>query len=173
MRMRAFFAVLVVFTAFPSAALAQSDSVRLTLACDRATEPTFRFTFQNVGSAPTAIVIGSVLGNDRRYALGPLRFVLTHDSSPVTTFDYFDVVAVGGRLDQWLIPLPVGATYTVPLAISNGYRPQFVAATSVRVSYTAPENRPHNPDVRGLQFIHVWSGILESNQISLSDACHQ
>jgi hypothetical protein len=167
-----FLAVLGVLSALVFPVRADSDPIRLTLACESATEPTFRLTFQSVASEPTAIVIGAILGNDRRYALGPLRFVLTRGSS-TETIDYFDVVAVGGRLDQWLIPLPVGTEYSVPLAISNGYRAQFAAPTRVRVSYTAPGNRPLNPDLKGLQFIHVWTGMLDSNQISVPDSCHR
>ena len=56
-----FLAVLGVLSALVFPVRADSDPIRLTLACESATEPTFRLTFQSVASEPTAIVIGAIL----------------------------------------------------------------------------------------------------------------
>jgi len=169
------FGTVAVFAAFRVGTQAQAgpNPLQLTLACERASDFTFRLTFQNVGAAPTAAIIGSVLGNDRKYLVGSLGFTLSRAGAADTNFDYFDptVVGVGGRVDQWLVPLPVGASYSVVVSIPKGIRDLFSTPADMHARLTTQENRNPNLDVQGLRFIHVWVGTLTSERISFPNSC--
>jgi len=150
-----------------------SDPLQLTLECERAPELTFRLTVRNIGSAPTAAVVGSILGNDRQYLLGSLAFVLSRDGSADTYFDYVDptVAAVGGRVDPWLVTLPAAASYSVAVSIPRGFRDLFSSPAEVSVRLKTRELQSLNSDVQGLSFVHVWVGTLTSERIPFPGSC--
>ena len=141
------FLAIAVFAAFGVWAHAQvgTDPLRITLACERASDFTFRLTVHNVSTAPTVAVIGTILGNDKKYLLGSVRFTLTRPGAADTNFDYVDptVAVVGGRIDPWLVPLPEGASYSVVISIPKGFRDLFShACWSARSSHD-PTNWKH------------------------------
>jgi hypothetical protein len=156
-----------------------ADPLRLALACERASEVTFRFTLQNVSTAPTAAVIGTILANDKKYLPERLGLTVRRSGVPDTYLEYVDTSmlgVIGGRLDPWLIALPAGASYSVVIPAHFALSP-----TSVRESFSSPaELRLHlmtreigNPnfDVQGLRVIHVWVGTITSDWIHFPDAC--
>jgi hypothetical protein len=113
-------AVLYVLVAFPVAAQT-TDPLRLGLECLQAHELKFRFTIQNISKASTAAVIGSILGNDKRYLPGWLDLIVRRAGFPDVRLKYFDptVPGVAGRLDLWLIQLPPDASYSVTVPAQN------------------------------------------------------
>ena len=169
------FVAIAVFAAFGVWAHAQigTEPLQITLACERASDFTFRLTVHNVSTAPTAAVIGTILGNDKKYLLGSVGFTLTRPGAADVNFDYFDptVAVVGGRVDPWLVPLPVGASYSVVISIPKGFRDLFSTPVGVRVRLTTQQIGNTNLDVQGLRFIHVWVGTLTSDQISFPNSC--
>src|SRR4029077_13108081 len=99
---------------------AQAIPLRLVLACSQASELMFRFTMQNVSATPTAAVIGTILANDKNY-IPTLELTVRRAGTPDVTLTYVDrtAVGVGGRLDPWLIALPVDASYSVTVPARN------------------------------------------------------
>jgi len=147
--------------------------LRLTLGCERASELVFRFILENVSTEPTAAVIGTILGNDKKYLPGPLGFTLRRAGEADVNFDWFDpsVVGISGRIDPWVIPLPAGASYSVTVVIPNGFRHLFFAPADVRLRMTTREIANPNGDLQGLRFIHVWIGTLTSDWIHVPESC--
>jgi hypothetical protein len=167
----ALFTTALVLALCVRATYSDAQPVRLTVACERATDLTFRLTFDNIDRSPTVVVIGTILGNDGRYVLSPIHFTLRDRSGADTNFDYSELTRVGGRLDQWLVPLPVEASYSVRVSLASRYRDTFATARSVSISLTTQENQGRNLDVQGLRFIHVWSGLLTSNTVTFPGQC--
>src|SRR5206468_1371974 len=91
------------------------DPLRLMLECSQTSELTFRFTLQNVSQAPTAVVIGAILGNDKKYLLQDLGLVVRRGGVVDTLLEYVDpsVAGVAGRIDPWLVTLPPGSSYSI------------------------------------------------------------
>ena len=170
------FVTIAAFAAFGVGAQAQTeiDPLLLTLVCERASDLTFRLTLQNVSKAPTAAVIGAVLGIPKKYLPGRLRFTLSRVGAADTSFDYFDptVILVGGRVDPWLVPLPTGASYSMVVSIPSGFRELFSAPSQVHVSLTTQEFGRLSGDVQGLRFTDVWVGTLTSAPIAFPNSCH-
>ncbi len=150
---------------------AQTNSLRRVIACSP--DVTFRLTIQNVGTTPTAVVIGLILGNDKTYLPGEIRFTLRRPGAADMNFYYFDasVPGVAGRIDPWLIPCPRQPSYSIALADTPGFRGEFSTAAAVTVHLTTQEIEQINSDTKGLEFIHVWVGTPTFNVIRFPDDC--
>src|SRR5262245_54074128 len=98
---------------------AQATAPDLVLACEAAATPTFGLTLRNTSSAPTAAIIGMVLGNDKKYVTDVIDFTVSRPGAADITFRYSDpsVPAVAGRVDPWLVQLPPGASYIVRITV--------------------------------------------------------
>ncbi|HVX85442.1 MAG TPA: hypothetical protein VH253_11725 [Phycisphaerae bacterium] len=86
-------------------------------------------TFHNTGAAPCTFHPGISLGNGQ--ALWPmcLSLVVTPKGGAARELTYKGG-AIGGRVDDWLVPLPPGASYTLRLAPADFiYKPDGVPAT--------------------------------------------
>ena len=160
--------------AWTTTAHARTAPLRLALACSRPAGSPFRLTIQNIDNTPTAVVIGSVLGNDRKYLPRGLQFTLRRDGMADTEVDWFDpsVAGVAGRIDPWLVPLPAGTSYSIGVLIPESLRHFFSTPAAVRVRLTTQTVPTLNPDLEGLRFIHVWAGTLTSDWIPLPGDCH-
>jgi len=172
-------ATIVCLAAAASGTRAQpaADPLRLTLACERATDGKLRFTLHNVSTTPSAAVIGFILANDKLYFPAPLRLTVRRNGVPNTEFEYTDPsqpAVIAGRVDPWLVALPAGASYSVFLPGYFGPSP-----TSIRELFSSPADvQLHlttqkigtlgSPDLR---LIHIWVGALTSDWIRLPDAC--
>jgi hypothetical protein len=169
--MRGLFALAaIVMTGGHAAGAAAAEPLRLELRCVDASAQRFRMTIRNVGSEPTAVVIGSILGNDRTYVAGPLRFMLQRpgagdDSGVQRSADRgrgrprgsVAHPAAGGRVLRGNAVSAGGASRSAPAAIQ------------VRLG-THEAGRP-NSEMQGVTFIHLWVGALESGPIQFPDAC--
>ena len=156
---------------------AQAGPLRLVLECSQASELTFRFTVQNVSAAPTAAVIGTILGNDQKYLPDHLEMTVRRAGVSDTNLKYSVGGVVGGRLDPWLVALPAGASYSV--AVPARYfrlgtrlaQEPFVVPAELQLRLTTREvGKPQN-DLQGLSFIHVWVGTLTSDWIQFPKDC--
>ena len=83
-------ASLVVAQSTWSARAQSAPLPRLVLQCGQRTPLTLRLEIHNDGSEPTAVVIGDILANDRKYLLGSLAFVLHRDGAADATVEYVD-----------------------------------------------------------------------------------
>ena len=159
---------------------APTAPLRLFLACSQAPELTFRFTIQNVGTTPTAAVIGTILGNDKKYRPARLTLTVRRAGVPDGTLPYIDPTGafVAGRLDPWLITLPADASYSVAVLAHNfGLGPlptkeSFSAPADLQLQLVTREVGETNHDMRGLSSIHVWVGTLTSDWVRFPGDCH-
>jgi hypothetical protein len=169
--------VLVSLIACVPVADAQSQAAQpdLVLACQEASPPTFGLTLQNTASVPTAAIIGTILGNDKKYVTAEIDFTISRPRAADVNFRYFDpsVPAVGGRLDPWLVQLPPGASYTIRVTVPQGYRDLFETPGAIRVRLTTHELGRVSSFLQDLQFIHVWIGTLTSNSVAFPSDCVQ
>jgi hypothetical protein len=159
-----------------SSALAQTAPLpRLVLQCSQRTPLTLRLTVRNAGSEPTAVVIGGILANDRKYLLGSLAFVLHRDLDADATVQYVDPTfngIVGGRVDDWLVALPPGSAYSVVLPMSEALRRNFSQSANVSARLAAlPHSEHSSSDLAGQRFVHLWTGTLVSESVRIPESC--
>ena len=143
------------------------------------TWPTFRLRFENAGNAPSALILGTVLANDRYYWLQHLSLRVRRQGQAEKLMQYLPAgmpAGVAGRVDPWIVSLPPGMTYEMALAprfaesIGKPFE-TFDEPAEIRFEFTPlaastwkrPELEP--------PFIHLWTHALASDWIAVPGAC--
>jgi len=141
-------------------------------------------TIRNGGTLDSAVIFGSVLANGGRYMVNGMTLqVATGSDSAVRQGMYSPrhyPSMIAGRIDDWIVPLPMGASYTLTLdaadfIVDNKERMEELprdGRLSLRLPIRPP-NASQNSDVPGLALFRVWTGIaaLVSNSIDTSERC--
>jgi len=154
--------------------------VSLTLACqqssDRATN-NLALSLRNTAAEDIAVVLGSAIGNGRTYMIEGLTLQLQRVAG-VSGEEYryrprSYPAAVAGRVDDWILPLIVGASFSLTLAADD-----FVSAT-----YERPKAFPSEGDIRlqlrcrpprdgpERRLVQIWTGTITSRAIRLPSDC--
>jgi hypothetical protein len=152
-----------------------SFQIRLALQCLPSGD--IQATLHNDGAADTAVIFGAVLGGGAKYIVGHLSLLLRTEGQP----DSFRLYRpshypshIGGRVDDWIVPLPIGASYGWRLRASDfeGLRSAtgFPASTlTLRL-----ELRGHSPHASADdRLFRIWTeqDALRSNQIHVPNDC--
>ena len=170
---------LVASSVVPAARQASSQ-VRLSISCQDSKYLTA--TVSNSGPEDTAVIFGSVLANGRKYLVdGLVLQVKRTDSGGVEEYGYHPrdyPAAIGGRIDDWLTPLPVSGKYAIALEAAEFWSSRFErldtfsqnAQLSLRLPIRAATRVTSNPDLR---LFRVWTGasILRSNEVLVPQQC--
>jgi hypothetical protein len=157
------------------AASAKSPDIRLELRCERSGD--LVASIQNAGTADTALIFGSVLGNGAKYLVAHLSLSIHGDGQT----DYFRMyrpkdypARVGGTLDDWIVPLPVGTSFSLRLrpADFEGWRD----LTTLPASTVAVRLEVRGPSRSSSAYSHlfrVWADrdALVSNAVHVPVDC--
>lgn len=131
-------------------------------------------TFENVGNIDTFLNLGMMLGNGKTLLPEAVQLVLTDVNGQVRELHFFDRKhpGVGGRIDDYAVPIRAGSAYTLRLSLQDYYCPkssEFVLDLlkpekySVRVKFAGNGPQYLNVDTAGLKLMPFWTGKLESN----------
>jgi hypothetical protein len=152
-----------------------SPQVRLALRCLPTGE--LQATLRNDGTADTAVIFGAVLGNGAKYMVGHLSLLVRTEGQSESFRMYRPThypSHIGGRVDDWIVPLPVGASYALRLRASDfeGWRSATVFAPStLTVRLELRGHSPHaSPDAR---LFRIWTAkdALRSNEVDVPKDC--
>jgi hypothetical protein len=167
---------LLISAALQAPAAEQRPQLRLELQCQR--PGVLLATIRNDGSVDTALIFGVVLANGAKYMVGNLRLFIKTEGQPEYVRLYQPThypAVIGGRVDDWVVPLPVGASYGLLLRVADfqGWRDlsTFPASTlSVRLPVTGPSAHA-SADAK---LFHVWTeqDALTSNVVQMPGDCH-
>jgi len=142
---------------------------------DEAGSPEFQISFENVGRQDVTLNLGMMLANGKPLtgtALFPtnIRIHLT-DVAGATRELHFLAPSVAGRVDDYVVPLRVGSTYTLKVPLSNFWSP---VSGEVPVKLTPGEVQASARFAGGGalhesgKFIrNYWEGSLRSNAVAL------
>jgi hypothetical protein len=159
---------------------ARETSIILVLACQDARRMTA--TIRNAGTEDTAVIPGVVLGNGRKYMVDRMALQARTGSGPAQQYHYHPYhypSGVAGRVDDWILPLPAGGSFTLMLTAADflsgtNPRPEDLPRNA-RLSLRLPLRRVATPnsDLAGLSYFRVWtgSGALTSNEIATPGDC--
>lgn len=132
-------------------------------------------TIRNSGPIDTAVLIGIALANGRWYLPRELIVELKRSGSPeIEPLVYQGPTGIAGRIDHWVVGLPVRATFTVALRPTDFISispPSVISPPSeLTVRLTGrPITSDLNLDMRGMQAWRLWTGSASSNTLRLSD----
>ncbi len=149
--------------ATPTVQLPASQPVTLTLEC--VDSANIRFEITNVGPTDTALRLGLVVANGRKYLINDLNLRMKPPNGNGTDYHYWPrdyPVAVGGRVDQWFQALPVRAVYRMSAKAEDffafGRQATFPKGIPLSLRWTISAESP-----KSLLPLIYWTGTLISN----------
>ena len=127
----------------------------------------FYLAFQNIGSKDFVLNLGMMLGNGKVQEPDAIRLMLTDPNGQTREFQCSKVPAIGGRVDDFLAALPVGATYVLKLNLN-----QYCCIAPV-VKLTAGRYRIAaqfkgrgaqfvSLDTPGIRLLNFWTGSVQT-----------
>jgi hypothetical protein len=141
----------------------ESQPVTLTLECVDSSN--IRFEITNIGSTDTALRLGSILANGRKYMIDGLHVRLKLADGSDTEYDYWPrdyPVAIAGRLDQWFQAFPVRAVHRMSATaedfFTGGRLTRFPKGMPLSLRWTISAEEP-----KSLVPLIYWTGTLISN----------
>lgn len=166
---------LVLATTFVMVGHAQLEPVTLWIRCEDARR--IVFTIRNIGTEDTAVIFGSALANGARYLIDGLTLQVKRPDGVTQRYSYQprDYPGVlGGRVDDWIVPLPAGAAYSVTVDVAD-----FAVGFASRLE-TLPQPAQialrldvRKPKLSDLSNVKVWTGMgsLASNTFHAPADC--
>jgi hypothetical protein len=141
------------------------ESLPVTLTLECVDSANVRFEIKNVGSTDTALRLGMILANGRKYMINELNLRMKPANGNGTDYNYFPrdyPVAIGGRLDQWFQAFPVRAAYRMSAKSEDffafGRQSTFPKGVELSLRWTISAEEP-----KSLVPLIYWTGTLISN----------
>ncbi|MBA7485176.1 hypothetical protein ES707_20711 [subsurface metagenome] len=138
----------------------------------------FCVTLENAGDKDVVLNLGMMLANGKVHLPAAIRLILTDTNGQSRELHFFDrrYAAVAGRIDDYVVPLRAGSTYTVKLSLDDYWCPetkQFQLKPKpgeyhIRAELTAKGASCVNSDMEGVKLMNFWKGKLQSDFIMVS-----
>jgi hypothetical protein len=149
-------------------------NIVLTLDCGERPDEVV-LSIRNSGEVDTAVLLGIVIANGRWHVPRELMVELKRAGSPdIEQLVYRSPAGIAGRIDHWIVGLPVRSTFTLTLRptdfVSISSTPGLATPSELRARLTGRAiTSDLNPDMTGLQAWRLWTGTVTSNSVQLSD----
>lgn len=154
---------------------AASDGMRMSIAAVKSGSTTqgdaeFYVAFQNVGSKDMVLNLGFVLANGKVAEPSSVRLALTDPKGQRAEFPWLKTQIILGRIDDFIVVLPAGATYILKLKLDE-YCCRSPVLKLIRGHYRIAarfqgKGAQHvNLDTPGVRLLNFWVGAVESNSL--------
>lgn len=164
----------------PSGAV--SDGLQMALSISRAGnrgDPEFEVTIRNVGEEDVSLNLGSMLANGKTQLPGKIHLQLKDGTGQTRELDFSDRrhPGVAGRVDDYVVPLRSGSSYTLKLRLDQFWSPgtrEFdlkLKPGRYRVSarFQGGGAETSNEDMAAMKRMNFWIGTLQSNTADLTE----
>jgi hypothetical protein len=158
----------------PSIAEPQGGSLQLTLT-QETSGPRFRAALQNAGDQPLILNLGIMLANGRKQYADRINLLLTDPRGKLLHLAMMAPGSIAGRVDPMVVPLPAGATFTVPIDLADYFAPKEkiwkLDLTPGRYTLSAEyagfgvPQRAANLDMQGISLMPYWTGTVNSRTL--------
>jgi hypothetical protein len=141
--------------------------------------PKFEISIRNIGTNDTSLVLGYMLANGKVMLPKNIGLILTDSSGKTRKLTFSDrrYPAVSGRIDDYVVPLRAGSTYSLRLGLTefvsldtNEFDIKLKPGTnklSAQFQGTAAEIP--NLDMQGVKLMKFWTGKLDSNVLTVTN----
>jgi hypothetical protein len=153
----------------------QSDSLQITLVQVQAVagHPRFRVKLHNAGDRALILNLGMMLANGKKQYADAIHLLLTDAHGKTLPLELTGPAYVAGRIDPFVVPLPEGATLTLPIDLEDYSSPrQHIFKLSfapgqytLSAEYTGAgvSQQTANLDMKGISLMPYWIGTVKSN----------
>jgi hypothetical protein len=115
------------------------------------------------------------LANGKKQYADGIRLLLTDPQGKLLHLDMTGPGLIAGRVDPMVVPLPVGATFLLPIDLKDYSAPKekiwdldlTPGEYTVSVEYTGVgvPRRAANLDMQGVSLMPYWTGTVDSNKL--------
>jgi hypothetical protein len=136
--------------------------------------PGFRITLLNPGRKDLVLNIGMLLANGNKQYASAIELLLTDPRGKTWKFPAGDPGSIAGRIDPFVLPLPAGASFTLPLNLDDDWAFRAVTADAkltgpctikARYSGKGVSMSQAYLDSKGVSLMPYWMGTVESNEV--------
>jgi hypothetical protein len=134
----------------------------------------FEVAIRNAGEKDVCLNLGEMLANGRFLIPDKIHLIITDSGGKSREFIFVDrrFAGMAGRMDDYVVPLRSGSTYTLELRLD-----QFVSPTTgdefklkpgsyeVSVQFSGTDADNVNGDMAGMKLLNFWKGKLQSNAV--------
>ena len=131
--------------------------------------PNFRVELRNTGKDDLILNLGIMLANGRKQYPRAIVLIVTDSEGKSRVFDLREPWFVAGRVDPMIVPLPAGATFSLPVeldkywaAASKEFEYKFKGNYSIEAKFNG-EKVPPRED---LLLAPYWIGAITSNRLT-------
>jgi hypothetical protein len=176
--MRYVFALLALM--FGRQAFAEPMQLELKFQCQVSSDHSaLRLSLLNGGQADTALVIGTSIGNGRRYVASSVVIEVKRSSDgPVEEYRVGGgLPRIAGRIDPWIVPLPVGSEFSLSLPTANVLSKQGASLNLrsgeiiIRAAIVRHSNDRSDGEMVGPGLVKVFAGRLQSAWLRAPSEC--
>jgi hypothetical protein len=153
-----------------------SNGIQVSLTLIDSKNNDLQVAFRNIGNQDVILNIGFMLANGKVQLPNYIVLSLTDAKGENHVFEFLDMkyLVVAGRIDDYIIPLRVGSTYTLKLRPDQVVRsPNFQRWDTVLLpgknqliaQFEGKGAQLVGPDTKGIKFMNFWLGTAESNTL--------
>ena len=150
------------------------DGVQMCLA---ASGSNLRLAFANVGDRDVTLNLGIMLANRKVQLPTNIAMRLTDAQGKTRLFKFADKAHafVAGRVDDYVVPLRVGSTYSLQLTLDQFWCqetkefsiPLLSGNNYLTAQFEGTSAKAVNLDMPGIKLMNFWAGKVESNILTM------
>jgi hypothetical protein len=135
----------------------------------------FRVELRNAAKKDLVVNLGMMLANGKMQYPNAVVLILTDAQRKSRRLDLREPWAIAGRVDPFVLPIPIGATFSIPVdldkywaAESKNFDYKLKPGTySLEAQFTgrSVSQQEANLDVKGIALMPYWTGTVASNQL--------
>ena len=137
--------------------------------------PRFRIELRNAAERDLVLDVGMMLANGQKQYPNAVVPRLTDAQGTTRRLNLREPPAVGGRVDPLIVPIPIGAAFSIPVDLD-----QYWAAASKEFDYhlkpgsysleaqftgRGVSQQEANLDLKGIALMSYWRGTVTSNRL--------
>lgn len=152
----------------------EQDNLRVVVAPFADNErPFFEIGFENLDDDDLVLNLGFMLANGRVQHPSAVRLVLTKADGRRTELEYRGPPGIAGRVDDFVVPLRSGSTYTIKTKLDDYWCPEdpdfelMPGVYWIRAEFSGLAGANPNPDMQGIKLMHLWRGKVVSPEVQL------
>jgi hypothetical protein len=133
----------------------------------------FNVGIQNTGSSDTTLNLGIMLANGKEQDPELIRITISDSSGKELRngVRWSRRGGVGGRVDDFIVPLPVGATYVVNLNLGRAaVEPLPAGRYRIAASFKGQRANHINLDTQGVGLMNFWIGAIQAPPVDFEIA---
>jgi len=137
-------------------------------------QPRFRVELRNIGDHDLILNLGMMLANGRRQYADAIALLLTLPSGSEQRLRLIGPAMINGRVDPLVVPLPVGASFSIPVDLGKfapfGKKPLILEPGTYTLEAEFEGKKAVNPnlDMGGVALMPYWTGIVFSEKIAFT-----